>query len=177
MSQPARRACLERIRPAHRLRSGPRLGAALVAVAVPVVAGACASARPTTASLAAEPVLSAFPDGVELATVTLQPRQRRPGVSARDGVVERVVAVDLLPAAAADLLQQRYDSRYGFRRVDLGVGTPVTVELRGASPTGADVIVTATSGRPVPLYGSPDDVRTPPADRPTTVVISVVSRQ
>lgn len=127
--------------------------------------------------MAAEPVLDPLPGEVELSTVTQQPRRSGVGVASRDGVVERVVAVDLLPAAAADLVQQRFDSRYGFRRVDLGVGTPVSVELRGASPTGAQVIVSATSGRPVPLYGSLDDVRTPPADRPTAVVISVVSRQ
>ncbi len=150
---------------------------ALAAAVAATLSAGCTQAQPTVASLAAEPVLSTFPDGVQLSSITQQPRRSRVGVPSRDGVVERVVAVDLLPAAAADVVQQRYDSRYGFRRVDLGVGTPVSVELRGASPTGAQVIVSATSGRAVPLYGSVDDVRTPPPDRPTTVVISVVSRQ
>ena len=150
---------------------------AAVIVAASTVLGSCGSARPTSASLAAEPVLAPLPGELELASVTLQPRPGRIGVPSADGVVERVVAVDLLPAAAADLVQQRHDSRYRFRRVELGVGTPVTVELRGVSPTSADVIVTASLNPPVPLYGSPDDVRTPPQDRPTSVVVSVVSRQ
>ena len=158
-------------------KAGPRwVRVALTAAAAAAVSAGCARAQPDVTSLAAEPVLSTFPDGVQLASLTQQPRRSGVGVASRDGVVERVVAVDLLPAAAADLVQQRHDSRYGFRRVDLGVGTPVSVELRGASPTGAQVIVTATSGRAVPLYASLDDVQTPPADRPTAVVISVVSR-
>ncbi len=149
-----------------------------VAVAAAAALAGCTNPQPSTASLAAEPVLGRLlPHEVELGSVTMQPRQSRIGVPSRDGVVERIVAVDLLPAATADLVQQRHDSRYGFRRVDLGVGTAATVELRGVSPTGAEVIVKATSGRPVPLYGSPDDVRTPPADRSTTIVISVISRQ
>lgn len=154
----------------------PRSVTAVLVVSATVAVG-CTARDPSMASLRAEPVLVALPDAVELGSVTMRPRRARVGTSSRDGVVERVVAVDLLPAAAADLLEQRLDSRYGFRRVDLGVGTPVTVELRGTAPTGAEVIVTATSGVPIPLYGSPDDVQTPPADRPTTVVISVVSRQ
>ncbi|CAA9267221.1 MAG: hypothetical protein AVDCRST_MAG76-3147 [uncultured Acidimicrobiales bacterium] len=148
-----------------------------VLVAPAVVLGSCSGARLTSASLAAEPVLAPLPGELELATVTLQPRPSRIGVPSADGVVERIVAVDLLPAAAADLVQQLHDSRYRFRRVELGVGTPVTVELRGVAPTEAEVIVTASSNRPVPLYGSPDDVRTPPPDRATSVVVSVVSRQ
>jgi len=151
------------------------------AVAVAVVAasalGGCSSHRPTSASLAAEPVLAPFPDEVELAAIRMQPQRGNIGVPSRDGVVERIVAVDLLPAAAADLVEQRYGTRYGFRRVDLGVGTPVTVELRGAAPTGAVVIVTATMGPPVPLYGSLDDVPPAPPDRSTTVVVSVISRR
>lgn len=140
-------------------------------------AAGCPAPRPTVTSLADEPVLAPLPNEVELTTARFWPRRSRIGVAARDGVVERVVAVDLLPGAAADLLQQRTGDRYGFRRVDLGVGTPVTVELRGSAPTGAEVIVTASSGPPVPLYGATDDVLTAPPDRPTTVVISVVSRQ
>lgn len=155
-----------------------RLGALRVAVfGAALLAGGCAAARPTVASLAGEPVLAPLPDEVQLAEVSMQPRRSRVGVTARDGVVERVVAVDLLPAAAADLVQQRTGGRYDFRRVDLGVGTPVTVELRGSAPTGAQVIVTASSGSPVPLYGGTDDVLPAPPDRSTTVVISVVSRQ
>lgn len=148
-----------------------------VAAAAAVVLGGCAAPRPTVASLADEPILGPLPNEMELSTARFLPRRSRIGVAARDGVVERVVAVDLLPGAAADLLQQRTGDRYGFRRIDLGVGTPVTVELRGSAPTGAEVIVTASSGSPVPLYGGTDDVLQVPPDRPTTVVISVVSRQ
>ncbi len=154
-----------------RLAAGALAGAALLA---PACAGA---ARPTVASLADEPVLAPLPNEVELSTSRFLPRRSRIGVAARDGAVERVVAVDLLPAAAADLLQRRTGDRYGFRRIDLGVGTPVTVELRGTAPTGAEVIVTASSGPSVPLYGGTDDVLPVPPDRPTTIVISVVSRQ
>lgn len=153
-----------------------RVAVALAAAAALAVGG-CAAPRPTVTSLAEEPVLSPLPNEVELSTSRFLPRRSRIGVAARDGVVERVVAVDLLPGAAADLLQQRTGDRYRFRRVDLGVGTPVTVELRGSAPTGAEVIVTASSGPPVPLYGGTDDVLQVPPDRPTTVVISVVSRQ
>ena len=148
----------------------------MVLVVVGGLAG-CNGARPTSASLAAEPVLGPIPGEVELGLVTKGPQQSRIGAAGSDGVVERIVAVDLLPAATADLVQERYGERYGFRRVELGVGTPVTVELRGVSPTRAVVTVTASSGFLVPLYGSPDDVRRAPADRPTTVLISVVSRQ
>ena len=148
-----------------------------VVVASVMVLGGCSRALPTAASLAAEPVLDPFPGELELAAVTMQPRPGRIGVPSADGVVERIVAVDLLPAAAADLVQQRFDSRYRFRRVELGVGTPVTVELRGVAPSDAEVIVTASLNRPVPLYGSPDDVRAPPPERATSVVVSVVSRQ
>ena len=143
-----------------------------------LLAGACAAApRPTLASLADEPVLAPLPNEVELSTARFLPRRSRIGVAPRDGVVERVVAVDLLPGAAADLLQQRTGDRYGFQRIDLGVGTPVTVELRGSAPTGAEVIVTASSGPSVPLYGGTDDLLPVPPDRQTTIVISVVSRQ
>ena len=62
-------------------------------------------------------------------------------------------------------------------RVDLGGGTPVTVELRGTSPTGARVIVTASTAPPVPLYGGADELRPTPPDLATTVVITVVSPQ
>ena len=149
---------------------------ASVAVVVLALAG-CSSDRPTAASLAAEPVLVPFPDEVELAEVKMQPQRGTIGVPSRDGVVERIVAIEALPAAAADLVEQRHGDRYRFRRVDLGVGTPVTVELRGTSPTGADVVVTANLGPPLPIYGSPDDVRPAPPDRPTTVVIDVISRR
>jgi len=151
--------------------------ALVIAAVVAVTLGGCTSPRPSSASLAAEPVLAPFPGEVELAAVRMQPQRGTIGVPSRDGVVERVVAVDLLPGAAADLVQERYGSRYGFRRVDLGEGTPVTVELRGEAPTGAHVIVTATTGSPMPLYGSPDDVQSAPPDRPTTVVVSVISRR
>lgn len=107
----------------------------------------------------------------------MQPRKSQAGVSGRDGVVERIVAVEPLPATIADLVQQRHGSRYGFQRVDLGAGTPVTVELRGTAPTGALVVVTASTELPVPLYGGPDDIRAVPPDRATAVVITVVSRQ
>jgi len=150
--------------------------AALALCGTALLAG-CAAPRPTVASLADEPVLAPLPNEVELSTARFLPRRSRIGVTPRDGVVERVVAVDLLPGAAADLLQQRAGDRYGFQRIDLGVGTPVTVELRGSAPTGAEVIVTASSGPSVPLYGGTDDVLPVPPDRPTTVVISVVSRQ
>ncbi len=147
-------------------------------VAVALVAGGCAATpRPTVGSLADEPVLAPLPNEVELSTARFLPRRSRIGVAPRDGVVERVVAVDLLPGAAADLLQQRTGARYGFQRIDLGVGTPVTVELRGSAPTGAEVIVTASSGPSAPLYGGTDDLLPVPPDRQTTIVISVVSRQ
>ncbi|MEO7517647.1 MAG: hypothetical protein ABIY58_02710 [Acidimicrobiales bacterium] len=158
-------------------RSLRRRGAAPVVVIVAAVAAGCTSARPTAASLGREPVLAPLPAEVVLAEVRVAPRADRIGVPGRDGVVERVVAVDLLPAAAADLVLARSGARYGFRRVDLGVGTPVTVELRGTAPTGAQVVVTSSTAAPVLLYGSPDDVRPTPPDRPTTVVITVVSRQ
>lgn len=118
-----------------------------------------------------------MPGEVGLGDIRVQPRKSQIGVPGRDGVVERIVAVEPLPAAIADLVQQRHGSRYGFRRVDLGVGTPVTVELRGTAPTGALVVVTASTGLPVPLYGGPDDIRAVPPDRATAVVVTVVSRQ
>lgn len=127
--------------------------------------------------MAREPVLEPFPGEIELGGVRVQPRRSQFGAAGRDGVVERVVAVELLPAAVADLVQQRNGSRYGFRRVDLGPGTPVTVELRGNAPTGAMVVVTASTLPPVPLYGGPDDVRAVPPERATSVVVTVVSRQ
>ncbi len=153
----------------------PRPAAALAVVAL--LAGGCAQARPTVASMAGEAVLSPLPGEVELADVKVSPRRGRIGVPGRDGAVERIVAVDLLPGAAADLVEGRDGSRYGFHRVELGAGTPVTVELRGTAPTGAQVIVTASSGQPVPLYGGPDDVQPVPPELPTSVVITVVSRQ
>jgi len=128
-------------------------------------------------TLAAEPVLAPLPTEVELADVRVQPRRGRVGVPGRDGVVERVVAVAQAPAAAADLVQQRDGGRYGFRRVDLGGGSPVTVELRGNAPTGATVVVTASTAPPVPLYGGADEMKPVPPDLATTVVITVVSPQ
>lgn len=141
------------------------------------VLGGCSEARPAVASLAAEPVLSPLPGEVELADVRVEPRRSRIGVPGRDGVVERVVAVDLTPTAVADLVQQRHGQRYGFGRVDLGGGSPITVELRGTSPTGARVIVTASTGPPMPLYGDRDEVRPLPPELATTVVTSVISAQ
>lgn len=138
---------------------------------------ACNSPKPSGASLAAEPVLAPLPGEVELAAVRIQPRAGRIGVPGRDGVVERVVAVDLDPDAAADLVQERHGARYGFDRVDLGGATPVTVELRGASPTGARVMVTASTAPPVPLYGALDEVRPLPPQLATSVVVTVVSPQ
>lgn len=143
-----------------------------------LVAGAgCGAAKPTAASLAAEPVLAPLPGEVELGVVRVQPRRDRIGVAGRDGVVERIVAVDLTPAEAADVVQQRDGGRYGFQRVDLGGGTPVTVELRGRAPSGASVIVTSSSAAPVPLYGGPDEIRPLPPNLSTSVVITVVSPQ
>lgn len=141
------------------------------------VIGGCNAARPGAASLAAEPVLAPLPGEVELADVRVPPRRSRIGVPGRDGVVERVVAVDLTPSAVADLVQQRHGDRYGFRRVDLGTGMPVTVELRGTAGTGATVIVTSSTAPPVPLYGGLDEVRPRPPDLATTVVTTVVSTQ
>jgi len=126
--------------------------------------------------LAAEPALAPLPGEVELSDVRVQPRRSRVGVPGRDGVVERVVAVALPPAAAADLVQQRHGDRYHFQRVDLGAG-PVTVELRGSAPTGASIIVTSSTAAPMPLYGGPDEVRPVPFDLVTTVVTTVVSPQ
>lgn len=141
------------------------------------MSGGCNTPRPSAASLAAEPVLQPLPGEVELADVRVQPRRSRIGVPGRDGVVERVVALELEPSATADLVQQRHGGRYDFRRVDLGRGAPVTVELRGTAPTGATVIVTASTAPPVPLYGGQDEVRTVPPDLTTTVVTTVVSPQ
>jgi hypothetical protein len=141
------------------------------------VAASCSAPQPSRASLAAEPVLERLPGEVELADVRVQPRKSRIGVPGRDGVIERVVAVDLSPAAAADLVQQRHGERYGFTRVELGGGSPVTVEMRGTAPTGAVVIVTASTQAPVPLYGGPDEVRPVPPNLATTLVITVVSAQ
>jgi hypothetical protein len=139
--------------------------------------GGCNSATPSAGSLAAEPVLAPLPGEVELADVRVQPRRSRVGVPGRDGVVERIVAVDTAPSAAADLVQQRHGERYRFRRVDLGGAAPVTVELRGRAPTGATVIVTASTAQPVPLYGGPDELRPLPPELATSVVITVVSPQ
>lgn len=137
----------------------------------------CGGAQPTAASLAAEPVLGPLPGEIELGDVRVPPRRSRIGVPGRDGVVERIVAVDLSPAEAADLVQQRHGVRYSFRRVDLDGAAPVTVELRGSAPSGATVIVTSSSARPVPLYGGPGDLRPLPPNLVTTVVITVVSPQ
>lgn len=147
------------------------LGALLVLVA------ACNNPRPDASSLAAEPVLEPLPGEVVLARVSIRPRASRIGVPGRDGVVERIVAVDLAPAAAADLVEERHGRRYDFERVDLGGGAPVTVELRGASPTGARIVVTAGTTPPVPLYAALDAVLPVPSDLPTAVVITVVSPQ
>ncbi len=155
-------------------RSGSRR-AGLVALLVLVTA--CNNPRPDATSLAAEPVLEPLPGEVVLARVSIRPRASRIGVPGRDGVIERIVAVDLTPAAAADLVQERGGQRYGFTRVDLGAAAPVTVELRGASPTGAQVIVTAGTTPPVPLYGALDAVLPVPADLATAVVTTVVSPQ
>ena len=159
-------------------------GAALLPVlpVLPVLlmllaAPGCAPAEPTAGELAAEPVLAPLPGEVELGDVRVAPRRGRVGVPGRDGVVERVVAVEMAPAEAADLVQARHGGRYRFRRVDLGGGTPVTVELRGTAPTGAAIIVTTASGPPVPLYGGPDEMRPLPPTLGTSVVITVISHQ
>lgn len=149
----------------------------LVLLVLPVTSAGCGAAQPTAASLAAEPVLGPLPGEVELGLVKVQPRRSRVGVPGRDGAVERIVAVDLSPAEAADLVQQRHGDRYSFRRVDLDGGTPVSVELRGRAPTGATVIVSSSSARPVPLYGGLDDLRPLPPNLSTSVVITVVSPQ
>jgi len=141
------------------------------------VVGGCNSPHPTAASLAAEPVLAGLPGEVELADVRVLPRRSRIGVPGRDGVVERVVAVPATPSDTADLVQQRDGRRYGFQRVALGGDSPVTVELRGTAPTGAKVIVTASTAPPQPLYGGPDEMRPVPPELATTVVITVVSPQ
>lgn len=150
-----------------------------MAAALLLLAGstACSSPQPSAASLAAEPVLDSLPGEVELAEVRVQPRRSRIGVPGRDGVVERVVAVDMEPAAAADLVQREHGDRYGFSRVELGRGSPVTVEMRGTAPTGATVVVTASTAPPVPLYGGLDEVQPVPPALSTTVVITVVSQQ
>ncbi len=141
------------------------------------VSAGCGAPQPGAASLAAEPVLGGLPGEVELAEIRVQPRRGRIGVPGRDGVVERAVAVELSPAAAADLVQQRHGERYRFARVDLGGPSPVTVELRGTAPTGARVTVTASTAPPVLLYGGPDEIRAAPPQLVTTVVTSVASPQ
>lgn len=138
---------------------------------------ACSPPQPSAASLAAEPILLTLPGEVELARITIAPRRGRVGVPGRDGAVERVVAIPTEPAAAADLVVQRDGARYKFQRVDLGGGTPVTVELRGTAPTGAVVIVTASTAPPVPLYGGLDAVMPVPPGLVTTVVVTVASPQ
>lgn len=151
-------------------------GVVAVALLLPAAAG-CSPAEPTAGDLAAEPILAPLPGEVELGDVRVVPRRSRIGVPGRDGVVERVVAVDMAPAEAADLVQQRDGGRYAFRRVDLGGGTPVTVELRGSAPSGAAIVVTASSAAPVPLYGGPDELQPVPAGMSTSVVTTVISRQ
>jgi hypothetical protein len=147
------------------------------------LATACGSAEPTLAELRAEPVLQPLPGEIVLATKTLSPRRSQPGRIGRDGVVERVVQVDRDPVAVADEITNRNGERYRFRRTELPAGTPQTVELRGESPTGADIIVVASVSAPVPLIASLADVRAQPLpkDGPlpqrTAVVTTVLSRQ
>lgn len=163
--------------PSPRARVASRAALGWAALLLAGLASGCNTPRPSAASLVAEPVLASLPGEVELADVRVQPRRSRIGVPGRDGVVERVVALGLTPPAAADIVQQRDGGRYGFTRVDLGGGTPVTVELRGTAPTGARVIVTASTAAPVPLYGGADELRPTPPDLATTVVITVISPQ
>lgn len=163
-----------------RLGSKPRSAsrrATLAGLLLLAGVGGCAAAEPTASSLAAEPVLAPLPGEVVLGDVRVPPRRARIGVPGRDGVAERVVAVDAPPSEVADLVQRRDGRRYSFRRVDLGGGAPVTVELRGRAPTGADVIVTASTAPPVPLYGGGDEMTPAPPGLSTTVVITVVSPQ
>jgi len=152
-------------------------GPALVAIVSAGVVGGCAAARPSTQSLALEPVLSPLPGEVELAHVSVAPRRGRIGVPGRDGAVERVIALDLSPTAAADLMQARYGTRYRFQRVDLGGLSPVSVELRGTAPTGARVVVTASTSPPAPLYGGLDELKPVPPGLATTMVLTVASIQ
>jgi hypothetical protein len=77
----------------------------------------------------------------------------------------------------ADALQTRTEGRYHFRRTELGTGTPNTVELRGRTPTGVVVIATASTLRPIPLFGPVAAVQAAPADHPTSLVVTVISRQ
>lgn len=146
-------------------------------VAATLVVGACGSARPSLSELAREPILQPLPGEEVLMAGRSAPRRGRVGVAGRDGAIERVVAVADPPAAVADELQRRFGDRYGFRRTDLGAGTPNTVELRGGVPGGAAVIATASTLRPVPLFSPVSAVVPVPPDRPTAVVITVISRQ
>jgi hypothetical protein len=147
------------------------------------LATACGSAEPTLAELRAEPILQPLPGEVVLATKTLSPRRSQPGRIGRDGVVERVVQVERDPVAVADEIASRNGERYQFRRTELPAGAPQTVELRGTSPTGADIIVVASVSSPVPLIASLADVRAPPVPsegpvpQRTSVVTTVLSRQ
>jgi hypothetical protein len=141
------------------------------------LAAGCAAASPSLARLHAEPVLQPLPGTSLLTTVEVAPRRGRAGSEGRDGVVEQVLAARAAPGDLATALQQRDGPRYGFRRVDLGVGTPRTVELRGRSAAGAEVHVVVSDAPPVPLYGSLADVPTAPAGLTTSLVVDVISRQ
>ena len=143
-----------------------------------VVGTACGStARPSVADLRAEPIFEPLAEEEELVATSIAPRRQRVGKDGRDGLVERIVAVDLDPVAVADIFERRHGQRYGFVRNDLPPGSPRTVELRGRSPTGARIVVVASYGRPIPLYLPLADVPAFPARRMTSVVVAVVSDQ
>jgi hypothetical protein len=148
-----------------------------VAVAAALLLAACTVAHPSITVLRAEPVLEPLPGEVVLLTAKSPPRRARIGVAGRDGAIERVVALTAPPAEVADLLQQRFGDRYRFQRTDLGRGTPNTVELRGTSDAGIVVIATASTLRPVPLFASLGAVQAAPLDHPTSLVVTVISRQ
>ena len=156
------------------------VAAAALAIAL---ASACGSAEPSLAELRAEPVLRPIQGETVLATKTISPRKSQLGRAGRDGAVERVVLVDREPAAVADEIGGRNGDRYGFRRTDLPASVPQTIELRGVSPTGADIVVVVSVLSPVPLFASLADVRAPPipkdgpAPQRTSVVTTVMSRQ
>jgi hypothetical protein len=137
----------------------------------------CAGARPSVADMKAEPALAPLAGEVVLLTGEAMPRRSRIGVAGRDGAVERVVALTEDPSAVADELQRRFGERYHFLRTDLGAGSPNTVELRGRSSTGTVVIATASTLRPIPLFSPLAAVGAAPADHPTSLVVTVISRQ